>query len=128
MCWNELLTTDRNAAIDFYIAVFGVERGEVMAPVEYAMLKGRGTEVAGVMQITPEMGEFPPHWSVYFGVDNADAVVEKASRWARPSTFRERTSCRWKASPPSAVSPLLPIRRARSSASSRKSGRRLDSN
>ena len=78
MCWNELLTTDRNAAIDFYMAALGIERGEVMAPMEYAMLRAGGTEVAGVMQITPEMGEFPPHWTVYFGVENADAAVEKA--------------------------------------------------
>ena len=78
MCWNELLTTDREAAINFYIAALGVERGEVMQPHEYAMIRVGGTEVAGVMQITPEMGEFPPHWSVYFGVDNADATVEQA--------------------------------------------------
>ena len=78
MCWNELLTTDRNAAIDFYIAALGIERGEVMQPMEYAMLRAGGTEVAGVMQITPEMGQFPPHWTVYFGVENVDAAVEKA--------------------------------------------------
>jgi len=42
------------------------------------MLKAGGTEVAGIMQITPEMGEFPPHWSVYFGVENADDAVAKA--------------------------------------------------
>jgi predicted enzyme related to lactoylglutathione lyase len=78
MCWNELVTTDRNAAIDFYMTVLGMERGEVMQPHEYAMLKAGGIEVAGVMQITPEMGEFPPHWSIYFGVDNADATVEQA--------------------------------------------------
>ena len=78
MCWNELLTTDRNAAIDFYTAALGIERGEVMAPMDYAMLRAGGTEVAGVMQITPEMGEFPPHWTVYFGVENVDAAVEKA--------------------------------------------------
>ena len=78
MFWNELLTTDRAAAVDFYIAALGVERGSVMQPDEYAMLNAGGTEVAGVMQITPEMGEFPPHWTVYFGVENADAAVEKA--------------------------------------------------
>ncbi len=78
MCWNELLTTDRNAAIDFYIAALGVERGEVMQPTEYAMILAGGENAAGVMQITPEMGEFPPHWTVYFGVEDADASVAKA--------------------------------------------------
>ena len=78
MCWNELLTPDRNAGIEFYVNTLGMERGEVMGPMEYAMLKAGGTEVAGVMQMTPEMGEFPPHWSVYFAVDNVDATVEQA--------------------------------------------------
>ena len=78
MFWNELLTTDRNAAVDFYVAALGVERGSVMQPHEYSMLQAGGTEVAGVMQITPEMGQFPPHWSVYFGVESADDTLEKA--------------------------------------------------
>jgi predicted enzyme related to lactoylglutathione lyase len=78
MFWNELLTTDRAAAVDFYTSVLGMERGEVMQPHEYAMLQAGGETVAGVMQITPEMGEFPPHWSVYFGVDDADATAEQA--------------------------------------------------
>ena len=34
MIWNELLTTDRTAAIDFYVAAMGVERGTVMQPHE----------------------------------------------------------------------------------------------
>ena len=78
MFWNELLTTDREAAVDFYVSVLGVERGAVMQPHQYAMINAGGTEVAGVMQITPDMGEFPPHWSVYFGVENADESVAKA--------------------------------------------------
>ena len=78
MFWNELLTTDQSAALEFYTAALGVERGPVMEHSQYAMLNAGGTEVAGVMQITPEMGEFPPHWTVYFGVENVDAAVEKA--------------------------------------------------
>ena len=78
MTWNELLTTDRSAAVDFYCAALGTERGQVMQPHEYSMLNAGGTEVAGVMQITPEMGVFPPHWTVYFGVENADEAVAKA--------------------------------------------------
>ena len=78
MVWNELLTTDRNAAANFYVAALGVERGEVMQTDQYAMLKAGGENVAGIMQITPDMGEFPPHWMVYFGVDNADEAVARA--------------------------------------------------
>ena len=82
MFWHELLTTDREAALDFYVAALGVERGPVMEQSQYAMLYSMlsvgGTEVAGVMQITPDMGEFPPHWTVYFGVENTDETVAKA--------------------------------------------------
>ena len=47
------------------------------------MLRAGETEVAGVMQITPGMGEFPPHWTVYFGVENADEAVAKAQSLGR---------------------------------------------
>ena len=78
MFWNELLTTDRSAAVDFYVAALGVEPGQTMQPHQYSMLRAGGEEVAGVMQITPDMGEFPPHWSVYFGVNSADETVAQA--------------------------------------------------
>ena len=78
MCWNELLTTDRPAAVRFYQAALGIEPGDLMGPHQYAMLRAGGAEVAGVMQITPEMGQFPPHWSVYFAVENVDASVAQA--------------------------------------------------
>ncbi len=78
MFWHELLTPDQGAAIDFYVAALGVERGLVMEQNQYHMLNAGGTEVAGVMQITPDMGQFPPHWTVYFGVENADEAVAKA--------------------------------------------------
>ena len=78
MCWNELLTTDRSAAIDFYMAVLGMESGEVAEAMEYPMLRAGGAEVAGVLQITPEMGEIRPFWIAYFGVDDVEATVAQA--------------------------------------------------
>ena len=78
MCWNELLTTDRAAGIEFYIKVLGLECGLVVQPIDYAMLRAGGTEVCGMLQITPEMGEFPPFWSVYFGVADLNATLEQA--------------------------------------------------
>ena len=78
MRWNELMTTDRAAGIEFYIKVLGLERGLVVQPIDYAMLRAGGTEVCGVLQITPEMGEFPPLWSVYFGVADLNATLEQA--------------------------------------------------
>ncbi len=79
MFWNELLTTDRTAGLEFYKAVLGLEQFQVNeSTMDYIMLRTGETDVAGVMQITPEMGVFPPHWNVYFGVDDADETVAKA--------------------------------------------------
>ena len=58
--------------------VLGLERGLVEQPIEYAMLRAGGAEVCGVMQITPEMGEFPPFCTVYFGVADVNAALEQA--------------------------------------------------
>jgi predicted enzyme related to lactoylglutathione lyase len=34
---------------------------------------------AGMFKNTPEMGNLPPHWLVYFAVDDCDAMVQKAT-------------------------------------------------
>ena len=78
LTWHELMTTDSEAAIAFYTGLLGLERGATMSPMDYKMLKAGGTEVLGVMQITPDMGDFPPYWEVYFAVADVDATVAKA--------------------------------------------------
>ena len=76
--WNELMTTDASAAVDFYKKTLGIDTGKMPGPMDYTLVKAGGDDVAGIMAITPEMGEVPPHWGVYFGVDDVDAAVEKA--------------------------------------------------
>ena len=76
--WNELLTTDPKDATDFYGSLLGFESAAMEGPMEYTMLKASGTDVAGVIQITKEMGPIPPNWMVYFGVANVDAACDKA--------------------------------------------------
>jgi predicted enzyme related to lactoylglutathione lyase len=78
MCWAELWTTSLNDAMDFYIKVLGMERGEVIEDMNYAMLKAGGTEVCGTMEITADMPQIPPHWAVYFAVADIEASVAKA--------------------------------------------------
>ena len=76
--WNELMTSDPAAAIPFYSDLLGLEQAGTMGETDYKLLKVGDTEVAGVMQITPEMGPVPPNWMVYFAVDDVDATVAKA--------------------------------------------------
>ncbi len=78
MTWHELLTTNSGDAIEFYTTLLGLERGETMAPMDYTLLRSEGTDVLGVMQITPDMGEVPPNWSIYFAVKDVDAAVTQA--------------------------------------------------
>jgi predicted enzyme related to lactoylglutathione lyase len=33
----------------------------------------------GMFKLTPDMGNIPPHWLVYFAVDDCDAKTEKAT-------------------------------------------------
>ena len=59
--WNELTTSDGSDATDFYTGLLGLDSGEMEGAMEYTLLKAAGDDVAGVMQITEEMGPVPPH-------------------------------------------------------------------
>ena len=63
----------------FYTALFGW-KAEVMPMegFEYTTFKLGDEPVAGMMAITPEMGPIPPHWAVYFTVDDVDRTVRQA--------------------------------------------------
>jgi predicted enzyme related to lactoylglutathione lyase len=80
-CWNELMTRDAKKAKDFFGKLLGWEFQDYAGtPSEYYIIMNRGQQNGGVMQITPEMGELPPHWMVYFTVTDADAAAEKTKQ------------------------------------------------
>jgi predicted enzyme related to lactoylglutathione lyase len=79
--WNELNTRDVSAAKAFYTQVFGWEANDLdMGGMSYTEWKVGEKSVAGMMTM-PDMvpAEVPAHWLVYFGVDDADASVSKAT-------------------------------------------------
>jgi uncharacterized protein len=78
-CWNELGTNDTQKAADFYSTLFGWAREAFPGPMEYTIFKNGEEGIAGMYEITPEMGPVPPHWLVYFAVDDCDASVQKAT-------------------------------------------------
>ena len=79
-CWNELATTDTNKAGDFYSTTFAWGKDvQNFGPMEYTMFKNGDKSAGGMFGITPEMGNVPPHWLVYFAVDDCDAKVQKAT-------------------------------------------------
>jgi predicted enzyme related to lactoylglutathione lyase len=83
LTWNELLTDDTAAAAQFYSDVFGY-RAEVTempnGPYTTFWAEGNleGHAAAGMMPRSPEMGEFPNYWGVYFTVDDVDGSLATA--------------------------------------------------
>src|SRR2546427_1699496 len=79
LVWNELMTTDTAKAGDFYTTLFGWTKDVQQFGLEYTIFKNGDRGAGGMLAITPEMGNIPPNWLVYFAVDDCDATTEKAT-------------------------------------------------
>src|SRR5947209_10807873 len=81
--WFELHTRDYDKTVPFYRDVFRVEAKPVSDVPEfrYTTLMDGEAQVAGVMDAAAFLPEpIPAHWSVYFGVDDADATLDRIVR------------------------------------------------
>lgn len=76
--WNELLTTDRAIAAQFYEALYGWESNYDESS-GYTSFTNNGRAAGGMLQITEDMGGIPSNWMVYFMVDDVDKYAEKAT-------------------------------------------------
>ncbi len=77
--WDELMTTDVEAAKGFYGEVVGwtsrdMDMGDGFV---YTLFSSGGTDRAGCMA-RPDGVEAPPHWLTYMGTDDVDATAAKA--------------------------------------------------
>lgn len=80
MAWCEVNTRDAAAAATFYQAVFGLTPSRLDDPaIEYWMLNQGEEPVCGVMQMTAEWGDLPPHWMAYFRVPDIHATVRRVA-------------------------------------------------
>ena len=81
LCWNELNTRDVEGSKAFYIAAFGWDaETHEGGPMPYTEFKIEGQSIAGCMPMPPMIpAQVPPHWLVYFAVDDADATVARVS-------------------------------------------------
>ncbi|MEW6019945.1 MAG: VOC family protein [Pseudomonadota bacterium] len=78
--WNELLTTDVQAARDFYTKLFGWEAEVVPSEMgDYIIFKVGEEQVGGLAELPPQAREMgaPPYWGAYVSVDDVDAVTAK---------------------------------------------------
>ncbi|MDQ3811487.1 MAG: VOC family protein [Chloroflexota bacterium] len=81
--WNELSTRDMDAAKAFYTRVFswGVKDNEMAPGMSYTEWQVNGRSVAGGMPMPPNMpADVPPHWLVYFAVDDVDSAVDRVQQ------------------------------------------------
>ncbi len=76
---NELVTPDFDKAAPFYATTLGMGIEQQDMPDgsgSYSMFTVSGKTIAGSM--TPPMADVPPHWNIYFNVDDVDATVATA--------------------------------------------------
>lgn len=78
IAWNEFITDDVEKAGAFFKEVLGVEVVSQTEPFPYTTINVDGDMVGGMMAKTPEMGEMPNVWALYFAVADCDSTVKKA--------------------------------------------------
>lgn len=81
--WNELVTTDQAAALNFYIEQFGWEKGDSMSMGEagdYQFIDHHGEMIGAVMNrrdsTNSTESDQPPMWNYYFRVPSIAAAAE----------------------------------------------------
>lgn len=75
-CWVDLQTPDREAAWEFYSALFGweiVDTGETYGHYGMAMLQGRTAACVGP---TMPGSDAPPMWTTYLATSDADKTTD----------------------------------------------------
>jgi predicted enzyme related to lactoylglutathione lyase len=76
--WYDLMTSDPDAAKQFYTGVIGWGTEAFPNPaMPYTMWTAAGVPIGGVMQLPPDAGA-PPHWLAYIGATDVDATVKRA--------------------------------------------------
>ena len=80
LCWVELASRDPESAKAFYpnVLQWQSQRGD-MPEFEYTEWLVAGKPMGGMLQMTEEWGDLPPHWMLYFCVDDCDEAAAKAS-------------------------------------------------
>jgi uncharacterized protein len=75
-CWNELYTSDLDAAKSFYGQLFGWEWHEFeQSPEPYFVIMNQGHGNGGVRTLAQP--GVPPHWLVYFAVEDIESALSK---------------------------------------------------
>jgi uncharacterized protein len=87
-CWEELSTSDPEAAAKFYAALFGytIESMDMGPMGTYRILKSGDRQRAGIMGFMPQ-GPKHPHWLEYIAVKDVDASTRNANELGAKTLF-----------------------------------------
>lgn len=75
--WYELMTSDPDAAADFYRAVVGWSVKEFEPGADYRLFSAPDADVAGLLRTPADKANVPPCWFGYIGVDDVDAKARE---------------------------------------------------
>ena len=79
--WCELMTTDPDAAREFYTKLFGWGSKPMDMPNgQYTTLQVGDASVAGMMKIPADAQGMPPNWGCYVTVDDVDACCVRVKQ------------------------------------------------
>jgi uncharacterized protein len=79
-CWNELASTNADAAKKFYTELLGWKLNESQATeMAYTEIVAGDQHVGGIYQIPAEQGDRPSHWMTYVAVDDVDAAASRVA-------------------------------------------------
>jgi predicted enzyme related to lactoylglutathione lyase len=77
--WCELMSTDVDAAKEFYTQLLGWMTEDMPAEgMTYTVVKAGDAGVGGIMPMPHQTAGSPPHWGAYITVDDVDATARKA--------------------------------------------------
>ena len=77
--WHELMTTDTDAASDFYSHVVPW-KAEGSGMPSYSLWMSGKYRSGGLMALPEDQSATPPHWIIYIGTPDVDATVEAAEK------------------------------------------------
>lgn len=80
LSWAEINTRDGAAADGFYQALFGYQQQQIGDgdTFDYTLWTIDGRQVCGRQRMGADFpAAIPPHWMPYFGVDDADAAIQR---------------------------------------------------
>lgn len=76
LVWNELASNDLDGATAFYAGLFGWTIAQFPGSEQvYLAIKNDGASNGGMREVEPP--GVPPHWLVYFGVEDLDAALAR---------------------------------------------------